>query len=98
VRLSLSRLKIEGAENFHKFPVAVYVSNHTSYMDTPVIFGSIPFQFRILAKKDLCSGHDRVVSRPLRQMPIDLENPHATLSSLGGAVKALRAACRSLSS
>jgi len=25
------------------------------------------------------------------QMPIDLENPHATLSSLGGAVKALRA-------
>jgi 1-acyl-sn-glycerol-3-phosphate acyltransferase len=53
VRLSLSRLKIEGEENFYKAPVAVYASNHTSYMDTPVIFGSIPFQFRILAKKDL---------------------------------------------
>ena len=26
VRLSLSRLKIEGEENFHKHPVAVYVS------------------------------------------------------------------------
>ena len=92
VRLSLSRLKIEGGENFHKFPVAVYVSNHTSYMDTPVIFGSIPFQFRILAKKDLWQWP--MIGWYLGrsgQMPIDLANPHATLSSLGGAVKALRA-------
>jgi 1-acyl-sn-glycerol-3-phosphate acyltransferase len=92
VRLSLSRLKIDGAENFHKFPVAVYVSNHTSYMDTPVIFGSLPFQFRILAKKDLWQWP--MIGWYLGrsgQMPIDLANPHATLSSLGGAVKALRA-------
>ena len=92
VRLSLSRLKIEGEENFHKFPVAVYVSNHTSYMDTPVIFGSLPFQFRILAKKDLWQWP--MIGWYLGrsgQMPIDLANPHATLSSLGGAVKALRA-------
>jgi len=92
VRLSLSRLKIEGEENFRKAPVAVYASNHTSYMDTPVIFGSIPFQFRILAKKDLWQWP--MIGWYLGrsgQMPIDLENPHATLSSLGGAVKALRA-------
>jgi len=92
VRLSFSKLRIEGAANFKKFPVAVYASNHTSYMDTPVIFAALPFQFRILAKKDLWRW-------PLigwylgrsGQMPIDIENPHATLSSLGGAVKALRA-------
>jgi 1-acyl-sn-glycerol-3-phosphate acyltransferase len=92
VRLSFSRLAIRGAENFRKFPVAVYVSNHTSYMDTPVIFGSLPFQFRILAKKDLWKWP--MIGWYLGrsgQMPIDLENPHATLSSLGGAVKALRA-------
>jgi 1-acyl-sn-glycerol-3-phosphate acyltransferase len=92
VRISLSKLKIEGAENFRKFPVAVYASNHTSYMDTPVIFASIPFQFRILAKKDLWRWP--LIGWYLRrsgQMPIDIENPHATLSSLGGAVKALRA-------
>ncbi len=92
VRLSLSRLKIEGEENFRKVPVAVYVSNHTSYMDTPVIFGSLPFQFRILAKKDLWQWP--MIGWYLGrsgQMPIDLANPHATLSSLGGAVKALRA-------
>jgi 1-acyl-sn-glycerol-3-phosphate acyltransferase len=92
VRISLAKMKIEGVENFQRFPVAVYASNHTSYMDTPVIFAAIPFQFRILAKKDLWRW-------PLigwylgrsGQMPIDIENPHATLSSLGGAVKALRA-------
>lgn len=92
VRISFSKLKIEGAENFRKFPVAVYASNHTSYMDTPVIFAAIPFQFRILAKKDLWRWP--LIGWYLRrsgQMPIDIENPHATLSSLGGAVKALRA-------
>ena len=31
-------LQIRGAENLRKSPVAVYASNHTSYMDTPVIF------------------------------------------------------------
>ncbi|MGA9060822.1 MAG: lysophospholipid acyltransferase family protein [Terracidiphilus sp.] len=91
VRISLSTLKVEGAENFHKYPVAVYASNHTSFMDTPVIFAALPFQFRILAKKSLWRW-------PLigwylgrsGQMPIDIENPKATVSSLGGAVKALR--------
>ena len=92
VRISLSRLRIEGAENFHKHPVAVYTSNHTSFMDTPVIFAALPFQFRILAKKSLWRWP--LIGWYLRrsgQMPIDLDNPHATLTSLGGAVKALRA-------
>jgi 1-acyl-sn-glycerol-3-phosphate acyltransferase len=84
-------LRIEGKENFRKHPVAVYASNHTSYMDTPVVFAALPFQFRILAKKDLWRWP--LIGWYLRrsgQMPIDIENPHATLSSLGGAVKALR--------
>jgi 1-acyl-sn-glycerol-3-phosphate acyltransferase len=60
-------------------------------MDTPVIFSALPFQFRILARKVLWripfigwyldrSG----------QLPINTENPRATLSSLGVAVKTLR--------
>ena len=86
-----STLTVRGAENLRKCPVAVYASNHTSYMDTPVIFAALPFQFRILAKKELWpivfigwyldrSG----------QIPIDTRNPRATLSSLGVGVKALR--------
>ncbi len=92
VRISLSTLVIEGAENLSRHPVAVYASNHTSYMDTPVVFAALPFQFRILAKKDLWQWP--LIGWYLQrsgQMPIDIANPNATLSSLGGAVKALRA-------
>jgi 1-acyl-sn-glycerol-3-phosphate acyltransferase len=84
-------LRVLGGENLSRHPVAVYASNHTSYMDTPVVFAALPFQFRILAKKELWpivfigwylgrSG----------QIPIDTRNPRATLSSLGAGVKALR--------
>ena len=85
-------LQIRGAENLRKSPVAVYASNHTSYMDTPVIFASLPFQFRILAKKELwpIAFIGWYLDRS-GQIPIDTRNPHATLSSLGAGVKALRA-------
>ena len=92
VRLSGSRLIIQGAENLHKHAVAVYAANHTSYMDTPVVFSALPFQFRILAKKELWSLPfiGWYLNRS-GQIPINTENPRATLSSLGGGVKALRA-------
>jgi 1-acyl-sn-glycerol-3-phosphate acyltransferase len=91
VWISRSKLTIRGAENLQKCPVAVYASNHTSYMDTPVIFSALPFQFRILAKKELWTilfigwYLDRS-----GQIPIDTRNPHASLTSLGKGVKALR--------
>jgi 1-acyl-sn-glycerol-3-phosphate acyltransferase len=84
-------LKLRGAENLRRNAVAVYASNHTSYMDTPVVFAALPFQFRILAKKELwpIAFIGWYLARS-GQIPIDTNNPHATLSSLGGAVKALR--------
>ena len=86
-----SSLTIRGGENLHKHPVAVYASNHTSYMDTPVIFAALPFQFRILAKKELwpIAFIGWYLDRS-GQIPIDTANPRATLSSLGFGVKALR--------
>lgn len=85
-------LTVRGMENLQKHPVAVYASNHTSYMDTPVIFASLPFQFRILAKKELwpIAFIGWYLERS-GQIPIDTVNPHATMSSLGVGVKALRA-------
>jgi 1-acyl-sn-glycerol-3-phosphate acyltransferase len=92
VALSGCSVSIHGAENLLKAPVAVYASNHTSYMDTPVIFASLPFQFRILAKKELwpIAFIGWYLARS-GQIPIDTVNPRATLSSLGIGVKALRA-------
>jgi 1-acyl-sn-glycerol-3-phosphate acyltransferase len=86
-----SRLTLVGAENLRKHPAAVYASNHTSYMDTPVIFAALPFQFRILARKVLWPipfiGWYLNLSG---QIPIDTNNPRATLSSLSAGAKALR--------
>ncbi len=92
VVLSGARLTVLGAENLLKHPVAVYASNHTSYMDTPVIFSTLPFQFRILAKKELWSMP--FIGWHLNrsgQLPIDTVDPHATISSLGAAARTLRA-------
>jgi len=92
VWVSGSTLTVHGAENLLKYPAAVYASNHTSYMDTPVIFASIPLQFRILAKKELwpIPFIGWYLNRS-GQIPIDTANPRASLSSLGVAAKALRA-------
>ncbi len=91
VRCSGSKLVVHGAENLRKYPVAVYASNHTSYMDTPVIFAALPFQFRILARKQLwpIAFIGWYLNRS-GQIPIDTANTHASLSSLGVGVKALR--------
>jgi 1-acyl-sn-glycerol-3-phosphate acyltransferase len=91
VLLAGCSVRICGAENLRKAPVAVYASNHTSYMDTPVIFASLPFQFRILAKKELwpIAFIGWYLDRS-GQIPIDTVNTHTTLSSLGAGVKALR--------
>jgi 1-acyl-sn-glycerol-3-phosphate acyltransferase len=85
-------LSVRGSEHLKANPVAVYASNHTSYMDTPVVFASLPFQFRILAKKELwpIAFIGWYLDRS-GQIPIDTRNPRATLSSLSVGVKALRA-------
>ncbi len=91
VVLSGCSFTIRGKEKLGKVPVAVYASNHTSYMDTPVIFAALPFQFRILAKKELWPiAFIGWYLRRSGQIPINTANPRATLSSLGAGVKALR--------
>jgi 1-acyl-sn-glycerol-3-phosphate acyltransferase len=92
VFLGGARLTVDGGENLLRHPVAVYAANHTSYMDTPVVFASLPFQFRILARKALWPVPfiGWYLNRS-GQLPIDTENTHAALASLGAAVKALRA-------
>jgi 1-acyl-sn-glycerol-3-phosphate acyltransferase len=91
VACSLSRVQVLGIENLPA-ETAVYASNHTSYMDTPVVFSSLPFQFRILAKKELF-GLPFIGWYLTRsgQLPIDTANPRATLSSFAAAVRTLRA-------
>lgn len=90
VWISGARLTVRGAENLCKHAVAVYAANHTSYMDTPVVFAALPFQFRILAKKELwpIAFIGWYLNRS-GQIPIDTVTARGTLTSLGIGVRAL---------
>jgi 1-acyl-sn-glycerol-3-phosphate acyltransferase len=91
MRIALSPVTVVGKENLGRFPVAVYASNHLSYMDTPAIFSVVPFQFRILARQSLwklpfIGWH---LNRS-GQIPVKSDNPGASGSSLGAGVRALK--------
>jgi 1-acyl-sn-glycerol-3-phosphate acyltransferase len=47
------KVKIEGLDKIALDGSYVFVSNHLSYMDTPVVLANIPVQFRFLAKRGL---------------------------------------------
>ena len=70
---------------------AVYAANHLSYSDTPVLFGVLPFQFRIVARHDLFKlpfiGWHLTRSG---QVPVNVTNPRASISSLSSAVRTLK--------
>lgn len=87
-----SPVTVVGGEVLEQHPVAVYAANHLSYMDTPVLFGKLPFQFRILAKHELWKLP--FVGWYLNrsgQIPVNLDDPRASAKSLKAGVKALKA-------
>ncbi|MGD0437411.1 MAG: lysophospholipid acyltransferase family protein [Bryobacteraceae bacterium] len=47
------KVQVEGLEKISKDGSYIFVSNHLSYMDTPVALANIPVQFRFLAKRGL---------------------------------------------
>src|ERR1700760_419089 len=89
--ISFSPVKIIGREKLHVHETAVYASNHLSYMDTPVLFAYLPFQFRILAKQALWKtpfigwylNHSG-------QVPVDLNSPRSLIASLNRGVTTLK--------
>jgi 1-acyl-sn-glycerol-3-phosphate acyltransferase len=49
------RVRVEGLDRLEAGRTYVFVSNHQSIYDTPVLFSSLPFQLRIIAKESLGS-------------------------------------------
>jgi 1-acyl-sn-glycerol-3-phosphate acyltransferase len=47
------RVSVEGLERLTPGTTYVFVSNHQSIYDTPIVFASLPFQLRIIAKESL---------------------------------------------
>jgi 1-acyl-sn-glycerol-3-phosphate acyltransferase len=89
--ISFSPVKIIGREKLHEHETAVYASNHLSYMDTPVLFASLPFQFRILAKQSLWKTP--FIGWYLHrsgQVPVDTKSPRSLIASLNRGVTTLK--------
>jgi 1-acyl-sn-glycerol-3-phosphate acyltransferase len=47
------RVTVEGIEKLAPGTTYIFVSNHQSIYDTPVVFSSLPYQLRIIAKESL---------------------------------------------
>ncbi len=92
LRLSLSPVQVIGLENLPEPRTAVYAANHLSYMDTPVLYAELPFQFRILAKRGLWKVP--FIGWHLHrsgQVPVDQSSARSSIMSLNGGVGALKA-------
>jgi len=86
-----AKVQVEGLDRIDISKPQVYVVNHLSAFDIPVLYTHLPFQFRILAKKELfrypfMGWH----LRRSGQIPVVLENPKASVRSLNLAVAAIR--------
>jgi 1-acyl-sn-glycerol-3-phosphate acyltransferase len=88
----LSPVKVTGLEKIDTSKAHVYAVTHASALDIPVLYVYLPFQFRILFKKELLSYP--IVGWHLRrsgQVCIDQQRPTRSIAHIRSAVKSLQA-------
>lgn len=88
----LSPVKVTGLDNIDTSKPQVYAVNHASALDIPVLYVYLPFQFRIVFKKELLSYP--VVGWQLKrsgQVCIDQQKPTNSIAAIRSAVKSLKA-------
>ena len=91
--LLLAGLKIDvyGTENIPRNSPAIYVSNHQSNFDIPIIYGGLPVAFNWLAKKELFQIP--LFGPALRRngnIPIDRSNRRTTMHSIMTAAQRIK--------
>lgn len=84
-------VEVIGRERLHDPRCSVFAVNHISAFDIPTLYVHLPFQFRIMAKKELfrypfLGWH----LRRSGQLPIDQDNPGSSIRSLKRAIDTLR--------
>ena len=87
-----SPVMVSGLEKIDATKPYVYAANHGSALDIPVLFANLPFQFRIVFKKELLS-YPMVgwYLKSSRQVCIDQQNPSRSTTDIRSAVKSLKA-------
>jgi 1-acyl-sn-glycerol-3-phosphate acyltransferase len=92
LRTILSPMKVTGLEKIDTSSPHVYAVNHASAMDIPVLYAYLPFQFRIVFKKELLNYP--VIGWHLKrsgQVCIDQQAPSRSIASIRSALKSLKA-------
>jgi 1-acyl-sn-glycerol-3-phosphate acyltransferase len=91
LRIAGVRVRAEGLDKVDPNGAYVFVSNHLSYMDTPVVLSTIPAQFRFMAKKGLFQipflGTHLVQAG---HIPVPRADPRAAVKSLTHAADTIR--------
>jgi 1-acyl-sn-glycerol-3-phosphate acyltransferase len=85
------KMEIEGIEKLQPGGCYVFVANHQSLMDTPVVLAFVPGQFRFFAKKVLF--HIPFLGTHLRRsghLPVVREDPRAAVKLLSRAAQLIR--------
>ena len=91
LKTTLAHVSVEGLERIDTTKPHLYAANHLSAIDIPVLYGDLPFQFRIVAKHELfrypfLGWH----LRRSGQIDIDPQNAMSSLRSMNRAVQTLR--------
>jgi 1-acyl-sn-glycerol-3-phosphate acyltransferase len=92
MRTIQSPLTVKGLEHVDTSKPHVYAVNHASAMDIPILYAGVPFQFRIVFKKELLSYP--IVGWHLKrsgQVCIDQQRPTNSIGSIRSALKSLKA-------
>jgi 1-acyl-sn-glycerol-3-phosphate acyltransferase len=91
LRIAGVKLEVEGRERLRARGPYVFVANHLSFIDTPVVLASIPRQFRFLAKEELfrwwpwlpIAWHLKTAGH----VPVPLDDARASVRALGKTAK-----------
>ncbi len=89
---ALIRVKVEGAARVPRDRPVVFMANHESWLDIPVLLVAIPGQVRFLAKKSLFSiPFLGWAMRSMGFIPVDRENRRTAIRSFEEAAARIRA-------
>src|SRR5262245_45097234 len=91
LRIAGVKMTVEGVEKIDRSHSYVFVSNHVSFMDTPVVLAHIPVEFRFLAKKGLFNipflGYHL---KRAGHIPVPRDNPRHAVRTMTESARMIR--------
>ena len=91
VRLAGIRVKVEGRERLDPKQIYIFMSNHVSNLDPPIVIPALPGRTSVLVKKEIF--RIPILGRAMRMaalVPVDRSNREAAIASIERAAEVMR--------